>query len=188
MFSFHRRNDGKVSAETVAKAVHMTVGTVKKYLSSLTCKKLITGEFSLAPAVQLTDDRKFFTLPNEIFLQFGLLYFVPGMIGLSMSDMDAYSKFIAGKNFDILCKVLSCMTDYTYQDWLGISKADHADIDSAVMEKIKEVYNTVFADTGNGCRADYETRIGEMSFTEQTKREIMDIATLLAPCADYDFS
>ena len=31
----HRRNDGKVSAEAVAKAVHMTVGTVKKYLSSL---------------------------------------------------------------------------------------------------------------------------------------------------------
>ena len=63
-----RRNDGKISAETVAKAVHMTVGTVKKYLSSLASRKLITNESSLAPALQLTDDRKFFTLPNEIFL------------------------------------------------------------------------------------------------------------------------
>ena len=64
----HRRNDERVSAETVAKAVHLTVGTVKKYLVSLAGMKLITDEFSLAPALQLTDDRMFFTLPNEIFL------------------------------------------------------------------------------------------------------------------------
>ena len=64
----HRRNDGKISAETVAKSIHMTTGTVKKYLSSLAGKKLITDELSLAPALQLTDDRKFFILPNEIFL------------------------------------------------------------------------------------------------------------------------
>ena len=64
----HRRNDEKVSAEAVAKAVHLTVDTVKKYLSSLVGKKLITDAFSLAPALQLIDDRKFFTLPNEIFL------------------------------------------------------------------------------------------------------------------------
>ena len=121
-------------------------------------------------------------------LQFGLLYLVPVMIGLSMSDMEAYSKFIAGENFDVLCKVLSCMTDYTYQDWLGIRKADHTDIDSAVMERIKEVYHAVFADTGNKYRANFETRVGEMSFTEQTRQEIMNIATLLAPCAEYDFS
>ena len=62
----HCHNDEKVSAETVAKAVHMTTGTVKKYLSSLVGMKLITDEFS--PALQLTDDRMFFTLPNEIFL------------------------------------------------------------------------------------------------------------------------
>ena len=64
----HRRNDEKVSAEAVAKAVHMTTGTVKKYLSSLASRKLITDECFLTPAIQLTDDRMFFTLPNEIFL------------------------------------------------------------------------------------------------------------------------
>ena len=64
----HHRNDGKVSAEAVAKVVHMTTDTVKKYLPSLASKELITDEFSLASALQLTDDRMFFTLPNEIFL------------------------------------------------------------------------------------------------------------------------
>ena len=52
----------------VAKGVHLTVGTVKKYLTSLVNRVLITDGWSLASAFQNTDDRKFFTLPNEIFL------------------------------------------------------------------------------------------------------------------------
>ena len=80
------------------------------------------------------------------------------------------------------------MTDYTYQDWLGISKESFTDIDAAVMEKIKEVYDTIFANGGSEIRVNLEKRIGAMTFTEQTRREIMDMATLLAPCAEYDFS
>ena len=67
-FHSHCRNNEKVSAEPITNAVHMTTGTVKKYLSSLVVMKLITDEFSLVPALQLADDRMFFTLPNEIFL------------------------------------------------------------------------------------------------------------------------
>lgn len=52
-----------------AKGTHMTVVTVKKYLSRLVGKKLIIDEeWFLAPAFQQAGDRKFFTLPNEIFL------------------------------------------------------------------------------------------------------------------------
>ena len=52
----------------IAKGTHVTVDTVKKYLSSLIKKQLITDEASLTPTFQNSDDRKFFTLPNEIFL------------------------------------------------------------------------------------------------------------------------
>ena len=52
----------------IANGVHLTVGTVKKYLSNLVNRALITDGWSLAPTFQRTDDRKFFTLPNEIFL------------------------------------------------------------------------------------------------------------------------
>ena len=64
----HSRNDEKICAEAVAKAVHLTMGTVKKYLPKLVGRKLITDEHSLAPAFQFADDKNFFTLPNEIFL------------------------------------------------------------------------------------------------------------------------
>ena len=64
----HTHGGANLSPEIIAKGVHMTAGTVKKYLSSLVCRKLITDELSIAPAFQNTDSRKFFTLPNEIFL------------------------------------------------------------------------------------------------------------------------
>ena len=64
----HSHGSTNLSPEMIAKGIHMTVGTVKKYLSSLVSRELITDGWSLAPAFQNTDDRKFFTLPNEIFL------------------------------------------------------------------------------------------------------------------------
>lgn len=51
--------------EEIAAGVHMTTSTVKKYLDSLIAKKLI-GEDG-TPALK-SKDKKFFTLPNEVFL------------------------------------------------------------------------------------------------------------------------
>ena len=64
----HGDNSSAVSTEAISHAVHLTVDTVKKYLSSLVSRELITGEWSPAPTFHPADDRKFFTLPNEIFL------------------------------------------------------------------------------------------------------------------------
>lgn len=60
------RNSESVSVEAIANAVHLTADTVKKYLSRLIAKGLITNEY--VPAFRCANDRKFFTLPNEIFL------------------------------------------------------------------------------------------------------------------------
>lgn len=62
----HSHGGADLSPEMIAKGIHMTVGTVKKYLSSLVGKGLATNEYTLA--FQCADTRKFFTLPNEIFL------------------------------------------------------------------------------------------------------------------------
>ena len=64
----HSHGGTNLSPEMIATGIHMTVGTVKKYLASLVSRELITDGRSLAPTFQRTDDRKFFTLPNEIFL------------------------------------------------------------------------------------------------------------------------
>ena len=64
----HASKPELLSVETVAQAVHMTAGTVKKYLSMLMRKGLITEGRSLISEFQRTHIEKFFTLPNEIFL------------------------------------------------------------------------------------------------------------------------
>ena len=67
IFSYlcYHRPSGTFTPEVIATGVHMTAGTVKKYLDSLIAKKLI-GEDG-TPALK-SKDKKFFTLPNEVFL------------------------------------------------------------------------------------------------------------------------
>lgn len=64
----HKHDNVKTASEAIADAVHLTPDTVKKYLARLVDRKLITNEYSLAPALQCAGVRNFFTLPNEIFL------------------------------------------------------------------------------------------------------------------------
>ena len=64
----HSHGGTNLFPEMIAKGIHMTVGTVKKYLVSLAKRKLTTDATPLAPDFQCAGDRKFFTLPNEIFL------------------------------------------------------------------------------------------------------------------------
>ena len=51
--------------EKIAVSVHMTTGTVKKYLDGLAAKELVNENGT--PVLKCTDE-KFFTLPNEVFL------------------------------------------------------------------------------------------------------------------------
>ena len=67
IFSYlcYHRAPGVLTPKTIAVSVHMTVGTVKKYLGRLVDKKLINED---GTPVLCCMDEKFFTLPNEIFL------------------------------------------------------------------------------------------------------------------------
>ena len=51
--------------EIIATGVHLTTGTVKKYLAALVAKELIGED---GTPVLKCETRKFFTLPNELFL------------------------------------------------------------------------------------------------------------------------
>lgn len=58
----------KLTLEEITAGVHMTAGTVKKYLEALVDRGLATAERSLALDIQCITSEKFFTLPNEVFL------------------------------------------------------------------------------------------------------------------------
>lgn len=64
----HSSNHDPLPAGAIARTIHVTVSTVEKYLSTLVCKGLVADGHSLTSAFQNTHSKKFFTLPNEIFL------------------------------------------------------------------------------------------------------------------------
>lgn len=61
---YHRAPD-VLAPEMIAADVHVTAGTVKKYLTTLISKGIVSENGT--PALECTDE-KFFTLPNEVFL------------------------------------------------------------------------------------------------------------------------
>lgn len=67
IFSYlcYHRAPRVLTPEMIAADIHMTAGTVKKYLDSLVSKKLAREDGT--PALNCKNE-KFFTLPNEVFL------------------------------------------------------------------------------------------------------------------------
>lgn len=64
----HTCGKAALTPEMIAKGVHKSVGTVKKYLLALIDAQLITAQRSINAAFLPANDQNFFTLPNEIFL------------------------------------------------------------------------------------------------------------------------
>ena len=56
------------TAETVAKCVHLSENTAKKYLAILADRGLLTPDGPLTLDSRNNNSKKFFTLPNEVFL------------------------------------------------------------------------------------------------------------------------
>ena len=67
IFSYlcYHSSTSKLTLEEITASIHMTTSTVKKYLDSLRAKKLIGED---GTPVLKSKDKKFFTLPNEVFL------------------------------------------------------------------------------------------------------------------------
>ena len=67
IFSYlcYHRAPGVLTPEMIAKGVHMMAGTVQKYLTALITKGIVSEDGT--PALNCKD-KKFFTLPNEVFL------------------------------------------------------------------------------------------------------------------------
>lgn len=60
--------ENTLTPEIVARGIHKSVSTVKKYLPTLINAGFVTGQYSIAENFLSTNEQKFFTMPNEIFL------------------------------------------------------------------------------------------------------------------------
>ena len=67
IFSYlcYRPSTSTLTPDVISAGVHLTTGTVKKYLAALVAKELIGED---GTSILKCKDKNFFTLPNEVFL------------------------------------------------------------------------------------------------------------------------
>lgn len=126
---------------------------------------------------------------------FSAMYFAPIMLGLQMSDMTSYKKFVSGRDCGPLLEILLspnvgintkllCNQNEEFIESENLFKSSHGNTVS-LEDRLKEVYNAIFKNSrGNGYR---EINIGQLSFSENTRNAITEITSLLSPNSDYEF-
>lgn len=126
---------------------------------------------------------------------FSAMYFAPIMLGLQMSDMTSYKKFISGKDCGPLLEILLspnvginttllCNQNEEFIESQNMFKSSHG-IAVSLEDRLKEVYNAIFKNSrGSGYR---EIKIGQLSLSENTRNTITEITSLLSPNSDYEF-
>lgn len=120
--------------------------------------------------------------------QFSLLYILPIIIGLKVSNAKKYADFIEGKDYTPLVEVSNVMKVHFFEDLLNREETyDESDTTKTVVtiaEKLKEVYNALFATSYGTGR--YHIDIGGMRFQEKTKELLLRTSGLLSQYTKLD--
>ena len=127
-------------------------------------------------------------------LRFSVMYFIPIMLGLQMTDMRAYLDFINGINSGPLAEILMSpnviLLDYLFLNWDEEYNAKTHTIlvketkeSIPVSNRLKEIYSIAFSKGNKSNR--WEVNIGDICFSDEIMKEVEEIAALLSPFSDY---
>ena len=132
---------------------------------------------------------------DENAFSFSALYFIPVLLGLQMTDAKAYSDFITGSNSGPWIKIITS-PGINLGTELILSSREYYDVENRqivskdipentipIESRLEEVYKIAFSKSYTHSRE--EMSIGKMCFSENTKRKILEIATLLSPFSVY---
>lgn len=125
---------------------------------------------------------------------FALNYVVPICIGMRMYDFRAYRDCIDGKDSETMLEILEYASSSIYKGFFLESNErrpnnsrseEQNNVVKSYTKRYEEVYYALFVESfGDEVR---ELTIGQMSFSSETRKNVMDILTLLSPFADYQF-
>lgn len=162
----------------VIKAYHFELREIAKYLSLA----------KIAAYTPTHDNSYGFHFPEGRALQFSLLYIVPIMIGLKVSDTKLYSAFINGKNYEPLIEMSESLGTRFFEELLENNESyDDQDTSKSLVTleaKLKAVYEALFV--GVSSEGVYRTRIGKMSFDNGTKNTLLRVTGLLSQYTSID--
>lgn len=162
----------------VIKAFHLELREIAKYLR-------LTKIAAYAP----THDSSYrFSFSEGNALQFCLLYVIPIMFGVKLTDSKRYADFIEGNDHTPLIEIANMLRIRMFDDLLNRNEtfdAQRTDLTVVTIEeKLKAVYDALFVtayDSGV-----YAVKIGEMQFNAGTKDILLRITGLLSQYTKVD--
>lgn len=130
------------------------------------------------------------TFPGEIALQFSLCCVLPVMLGLKLTDMSKYEEFVQGKNSAPLIEVLGdgtiargiCSGLLAYNETYDTPREGQVLVN--LTSRLNEAYDALLMQRYSA-RGIYNREIGGAEFTQETRNDLMRIASLLSPFSDY---
>lgn len=135
--------------------------------------------------------------PGDLFDEraflFALMYFVPIIIGLSMENIDAYNRFVAGIHPGPLCEILlkperTRIVDYLLtgnECFSETEKKDDSYMVVSIEERLRAAYAALFPKTHDPRHP--HRSVGQMTFSQETYKVINQITSLLSSACDYGF-
>lgn len=169
------------------------------------CKSVIeTNNFSLREIAKfyrvaktaaykpMHDNRYGFMFGDGKSMQFCLMCLVPIMIGLKISDQSKFDAFVRGDDSSPLHKVLKdnniaislCNSMLNSNETYATTGVSDKRTVVMLADKLNQVYDALFIHQYTS--KVYEIQIGEMSFSEATKNELLKAVSALSAYADYD--
>ena len=150
----------------------------------------------IQPAVNSTSN--LYSGDNACF--FSMTFFLPIMIVLQMTDMQAYTQFVSGENpqpfldllrwpnqqFDSrLILANNEKLDETRQVILSDKNSQTTKV--AIEDRLKEVYEAFFSKHEHPNSQWGDTIIGQLRITDRTKDYISNVVSMLSQWADYEY-
>lgn len=134
------------------------------------------------------NDRYRFGFPEERAIEFGIIFFVPIIVGLKIIDINKYYDFIDGKNSQPMMEVANELPAHFFNVLLNNNET--YDVREgckvvALKDKLEEVYNAFFATKYDVNK--YRIDIGKMRFNAGSKAEILRITGLLSRYTDMQY-
>lgn len=129
-----------------------------------------------------------FSFPEGHAIEFGVIFFVPIIVGLKMVDINKYFDFVNGNDGRPMMEVANELPVYFFDDLLNNNETYDARDGYKVValkDKLTAVYNAFFVTKYDMNK--YQIDIGKMRFNAQSKEEILRITGLLSRYTDMQY-
>lgn len=135
---------------------------------------------------QVAHSDKFHGDPEEDTFFLCCYYIVPIILGLSIFDLEGCRRFVSGSDYRPMAEILTSFDKNSFSFFKKRIQKEPELLDSEVNEKLQQIYFALFKKEYG--RSEYGLAVGDLVFTANMGKRIIEIVSLFSPHATYDLS